>query len=85
MNNFNFPNFTNLANFSTFGNFNIIFKLLFLTADLFVAVFLVVVIRQIFSMDHIVHDSNDALFIKTFAFLLLFAAASLFLISLGIL
>jgi hypothetical protein len=81
----NNSNFLNLLNISLLSKFNIVFKLFFLTADLFTIVFLLVVIKQIFSMDHVVHDSNDSLLIKTFAFSLLFVAVSLFLISLAIL
>ena len=64
---------------------NLILKIGILIGEFFAIIFLLVVIRQIFSMDHVVHDANDSLFIKTFAFLLLFVAVSLFLISLAIL
>jgi len=84
MNNFNIFNI-NLNNLPVLSGLNLIFKIGFLVADLFIIIFLFVVVKQIFSMDHIVHDSNDSLFIKTFGFLLLFVAVSLFLISLAIL
>ncbi len=82
MNNFNFINLPNAVNFTQLG---LVFKVFFLLAVAFAIVFLLVVIKQIFSMDHVVHDSNDSLFIKTFTFILLFVAVSLFLISLVIL
>jgi len=83
MNNFNFP--INLNNLLPATSANLIFKIGFLVADLFIIIFLLVVLKQVFSMDHIIHDSNDSMFIKTFTFILLFTAISLFLISLGIL
>jgi len=63
----------------------ILFKILFLVGNFFAIIFLLVVAKQVFSMNHIVHDSNDFIFIKTFVFILIFVAVSLFLISLGIL
>ncbi len=81
----NLANGLNLVNVAAISNFGPIFKALFLLADFFILMFLLVVLRQIFAMDHIIHDSNDSMFIKTFAFALLFVAASLFLISLAIL
>jgi hypothetical protein len=83
--NLNNLNITNNLNFSFITQFNLVFKIFFLLADIFAVVFLIVVIKQIFSMDNIVHDSNDSLFIKTFGFLLLLVTVSLFLISLVIL
>jgi hypothetical protein len=83
MNNFNFP--IKLNGFSVASGANLMFKIGFLVANLFIIIFLLVVLRQVFSMDHIIHDSNDSMFIKTFTFILLFAAISLFLISLAIL
>lgn len=77
--------FTNIIGGSLMAQLNLVLKLFFLVADGFLIIFLIVVIKQVLSMDHIVHDSNDFLFIKTFAFLLLFVAVSLFLISLAIL
>jgi hypothetical protein len=85
MNNFNFFNIGGNFGDTFLASFNFMFKALLLIGDIFLVVFLLVVIKQIFSMDHIIHDSNDSLFIKTFAFLLLFASFSLFLISLAIL
>jgi hypothetical protein len=84
MNNFNIPNI-NLNSLFIFSGVNLIFKIGFLLADLFAIIFLLVVLKQIFSMDHIVHDSSDFMFIKNIGFLLLFVAISLFLISLVIL
>ncbi len=54
-------------------------------ADLFAVIFLLVVIKQVSSMNHIVHDSNDYAIIRTFTYLLLFAYISLFLITIAIL
>ena len=84
MNNFNIPNI-DINSLFIFSGISLIFKIIFLMAGLSMTIFLLIVLKQISSMDHIVHDSNDSLFIKTFTFLLLFAAISLFLISLVIL
>lgn len=61
------------------------FKIGFLIADLFAVIFLLVVLKQVSSMDHIVHDSNDFFIIRFSAFLLLITAVSLFLAALVIL
>lgn len=84
MNNLNLSQI-NLNSLFIFSGVNFIFKIIFLITDLFAVIFLLIVLKQIFSMYHIVHDSNDFMFIKTFGFLLLFIAISLFLISLAIL
>ena len=60
-------------------------KIGFLVVDLFTVVFLLVVLKQISSMNHIIHDSNDFSFIKTFALLLILIAISLFVVCLVIL
>jgi hypothetical protein len=84
MNNFNIPNI-NLNSLFNFSGANLIFKIGFLLVDLFAIIFLLIVLKQILSMDHIVHDSNDFMFIKNIGFLLLLVAVSLFLVSLVIL
>ena len=84
MNNLNFSNF-NLNSLSIFSGINIMLKIGFLIVDLFTIVFLLVVLKQISSMNHIIHDSNDFSFIKTFALLLILIAISLFVVCLVIL
>ncbi len=82
MNNLNTLNFNNLFKLN---GFFLIFKLVFLIADFFAIVFLLIVIRQILSMDHIIHASKDFAIIKMFALLLLLITISLFIVSLVIL
>lgn len=84
MNKFNLSQI-NLNSLPVFTGINFMFKIGFLIADIFTIIFLLVVIKQILSMDHIVHDSNDFSFIKTFAFTLLLVAISLFIVCLVIL
>jgi hypothetical protein len=85
MNNANIFDITKFLSIFNISQFNILFKAAFLVSDLFAIIFLLVVIKQVFSMDHIMHDSNDFMFIKTFAFMLLFIAVSLFFIAIAIL
>jgi len=79
---FNIPEFNNLFN---------LFRLLpilktgILVFDLFFMIFLIVVIKQVFSMNTLVKDENDAGVLKASSIFLLIAAFSLFLISLAIL
>ncbi|HYM65223.1 MAG TPA: DUF5657 family protein [Candidatus Sulfotelmatobacter sp.] len=84
MNKFNFSNI-NLNNLPVFTGINFLFKIGFLVVDLFTIIFLLIMIKQISSMDHIVHDSNDFSFIKTFSFLLLLISVSLFIVCIVIL
>jgi hypothetical protein len=60
-------------------------KIGFLTADLLFIVFLAIALRQVFSMNKIVDESNSSSFIKTAAILLLVIGISLFLTALVIL
>lgn len=62
-----------------------ILKIGFLVFDLFFMIFLIIVIKQVFSMNTLVRDENDAGILKTFSILLIIAAFSLFLVSLAIL
>lgn len=84
MNKFNFSNL-GLNNLSGVSGLDIMLKIGFLVADLFAIIFLLVVLKQIMSMDHIIHDSNDFTFIKSITFLLILIAISLFIICLVIL
>ncbi len=84
MNNLNFSNF-NLNNLFIVSGINMMLKIGFLVIDLFTIVFLLVVLKQILSMNHIIHDSNDFSFIKTFTLLLVLIAVSLFVVCLVIL
>ena len=84
MNELNFFNL-NINNLAIGTGINFLFKLGFLIADLFAIIFLFVVIKQISSMNHIIHDSNDYVFIKTLSLLLILIAISLFIVCLVIL
>ena len=60
-------------------------KILSLVVSTLFTVFLIVVIRQVFSMNTIVHDIHDELIIKTTAIILFIISLSLFLTALVIL
>ena len=60
-------------------------KISFLAISVLFTVFLIVVIRQVFSMNTIVHDIHDELIIKTTAIILFIISLSLFLTALVIL
>jgi hypothetical protein len=66
-------------------NFSSIFKIGFLAVDLMFIIFLLVVIKQVFSMNTIVHDINDSAIIKSGSVILFVFALSLFLAALAIL
>ena len=68
-------------------NFNILglIKFGFLTVGVLFIIFLVVVVRQVFSMNEIVSDANDTPIIKSSSILLLIIAISLFVVALVIL
>ncbi len=57
----------------------------FLTASLMLTIFLLVVFKQILSMNAIVKDTNDSIILKTVALILLVSSLSLFLVSIVIL
>jgi hypothetical protein len=69
------------------NNFNILglIKFGFLTVDILFIIFLLVVVRQVFSMNEIVSDANDTPIIKSSSLLLLIIAVSLFIVALVIL
>ena len=60
-------------------------KLIYLVLDFMFVIFLVVVIKQVFSMNTIVNDSNDSLVLKLGVFVLFGIAVSLFIAALAIL
>jgi len=66
-------------------NFSSVLKTGFLALDLMLSFFLLVVIKQAFSMNTIVHDANDSAIIKAGAIFLFILAVSLFLLALVIL
>lgn len=72
----------NLINFSQF--FPLI-KLAYLIVDFMFIIFIIIVIRQVFSMNTIVNDSNDSLILKLGVFVLFGIAVSLFVATLVIL
>ena len=72
----------NLLNFSYILPF---IKIIFLILDFMLVVFLVIVLKQVFSMNTIVNDSNDSLSLKLGAFILFIIAVSLFVATLVIL
>lgn len=60
-------------------------KVFFLTVDFLFLVFLIVVFRQVLSMNTIVEDTHDSLILKLGAFGLVMIALSLFLTGIVIL
>lgn len=60
-------------------------KVSYLILDFMFVIFLVVVIRQVFSMNTIINDSNDSLILKFGVFALFAIAVSLFVATLVIL
>ena len=74
-----------MDNLANLFNFSSLVKTGFLVLDLMLAFFLLVVIKQAFSMNTIVHDVNDSAIIKAGAILLFILAVSLFLLALVIL
>ncbi|OGH06402.1 MAG: hypothetical protein A2171_02310 [Candidatus Levybacteria bacterium RBG_13_35_9] len=60
-------------------------KVFFLVANLLFTIFLIVVLRQVYSMNTIVHDIHDEFIIKSAAIILLIISLSLFLTALVIL
>ena len=63
----------------------LLIKIGFLVIDFAFIVFLIVVVKQVQTMNTIVNDSNDSSIIKSVALLLLIAGISLFLAALVIL
>lgn len=64
---------------------NTVIKVFFLTCSFLFTVFLLVVFKQVTSMNAIVSDENDSLMLKLIAFILLIGSLSLFLAALVIL
>lgn len=68
------------------GDFiGILAKVFFLTCSFLFTIFLLVVFRQVISLDKLVSDENDSVVLKFIAFILLVSSVSLFLIALVIL
>lgn len=60
-------------------------KVFFLTIDLLFTIFLIVVFKQVLSMNTIIDDPHDALILKLSAFTLFIVGLSLFLTGIVIL
>ena len=75
----------NLSNLIQLNQIHTLIKIGFLILDFAFIVFLVVVVKQVQTMNTIVNDSNDSSIIKSTALLLLIAGISLFLTALVIL
>jgi len=75
-------NLSQILQISQMGSF---VKIGFLIIDIAFTLFLFVVIKQVYTMNTIVNDSNDSSLIKSGAFLLFIIAVSLFLTGLVIL
>lgn len=60
-------------------------KVFFLAVLLLLSIFLVVLLKQIISMNEIVHDTNDSIILRTVSIILLVVSLSLLLTSLVIL
>jgi hypothetical protein len=63
----------------------ILAKVFFLVVSLLFTIFLVVVLRQVISMQTIINDTNDSFVLKSVALALLIISLSLFLTALVIL
>lgn len=63
----------------------LIFKIIFLIADLFYVFFLFVVLNRVISMNQIVKDAHDEMILKSIAVFKVFLAISLFLLALAVL
>jgi len=68
-----------------FIQFNLFIKIGFLALDLFFILFLIIAVRQVFTMTTIVNDASNAVIIKGSVILLLLLSISLFLTALVIL
>jgi hypothetical protein len=70
-----------------FGNMFLVLlsKVFFLTIDLLFTVFLIVVLKQVLSMNTVIDDPHDALSLKLGAFSLFIIGLSLFLTGIVIL
>lgn len=64
---------------------NIVIKIFFLTCSFLFSVFLLVVLRQVTSMNNLIRDENDSLILKFVALMLVISSVSLFLAALVIL
>lgn len=60
-------------------------KIFFLVVNFMFIVFLIVVFRQIISMNTLVHEANDSFILRFFAFILIIFSVSLFFAALVIL
>lgn len=67
------------------GFIDIATKVFFLVSSFLFTLFLLVVVRQIISMNAIINDENDSIILKLVAFILLLSSVSLFLTALVIL
>ena len=74
-----------MNNFLNLFDFYLLLKIGFLVVDFMFTIFLLVVIKQAFSMNTIVHDINDSAVIKSGAIILFIFAVSLFFLALVIL
>nr|MBI5456003.1 hypothetical protein [Candidatus Levybacteria bacterium] len=64
---------------------NILIKIFFLACSLLFTIFLLIVFKQVASMNNLVKDENDSLILKLIALMLLASSFSLFLAALVIL
>lgn len=75
-----------IINLITNGNaISLTLKVFFLTCSFLFSLFLLVVFRQVISMNSIINDENDSLTLKFVSFSLLVSSVSLFLLGLVIL
>jgi hypothetical protein len=73
------------GSFITTAQILLLLKVAFLLVDFMFIIFLIVVLRQVFTMNTIVHDENDEKILKAGAFILLLLSISLFFFSVVIL
>jgi hypothetical protein len=76
---FKFINFTDIHNFFP------LIKIGFLSVDFIFIFFLVIMIKQVYSMNHVVNDTKDFLVLKTGSYVIILIAISLLLTALVIL
>jgi hypothetical protein len=75
----------NLINLLQISQMDLFIKILFLIINFAFALFLLVVIKQVTTMNTIVNDDNSSSVVKSTAFILFIVSVSLFLTALVIL
>lgn len=77
-----------MEQFNLLFNINLVFlivKIFFLVCSFLFSIFLLIVLKQVTSMNSLVKDENDSLILKLIALVLVMSSVSLFLAALVIL